>query len=862
MGVVYLARDTHLNRAVAIKVLPADKIADPERRRRFAQEARAASALNHPNIVTIYDIRSDAGTDFIVMEHVSGRTLDAAVGARPMRVERVLRYGVQIADALAKAHAAGIVHRDLKPSNILVTDADTVKVVDFGLAKLVEPDRTGDAETRSVPLTEGGMIVGTAAYMSPEQAEGRAVDGRSDIFSFGAILYEMVTGRRAFEGTSMVSVLAKIINEDPPSPSGSGHPIPMDVERAVLRCLRKDPARRFQTMADLKVALEDLAVDSGTVSAGTPRAIRTRRWVPAAVVALIAAASGGGYVAWKTLAPIRSSAGNARAVPLTALPGMVRYPSFSPDGNQLVFTWNGRQEDNADLYVQQIGAGEPLRITKDAAPDTAPVWSPDGRTVAFLRLRPDGPAELRTIAPLGGTERRIAEIQPRGFLREMTLDWCPDSTCVIVTDHSGPSPSDPGALFVVSLDSGQKRQLTTPPKDLLGDTDPAISPDGKWIVFRRDLAPYSGRLQIASLGPGLTSTGEPRPLTTILITAYGPRWISDDEIVFGAKGALWRLHVAPGSIPERLAFAGEDGIMPAVSRATAGRAARLAYIRSYRDTNIWRLDTPGPGLPATTPPVKVLASTRRDQLAQLSPDGKRVSFLSDRSGEYEVWSADLDGANAIQLTALAANPGFPRWSPDGNLIAFHSNTEEGPAGDVFVVPASGGKPRKLTSHRATDTFPSFSGDRRWVYFSTKREGEAGVWKVPADGGDAVRVTSRRGYTAIESADAQALYFVDAPSSTLPGALWRLPASGGEATRLIEKVMAVGFDVIDRGIYFFEGQASGVLKFWDFKTQRTSLVAEGLTTTSAGMSVSRDGRIILFTRLDTRVDDLMLIDNFR
>jgi serine/threonine protein kinase len=191
MGVVYRARDTQLDRTVAIKVLPADKVADPERRRRFVQEARAASALNHRHIVTIHDIRSDAGTDFIVMEHVAGQTLDAVIGGRPMRVERALRYATQIADALATAHAAGIVHRDLKPSNILVSEQDSVKVLDFGLAKLVEPDdRRGEAETRSIPLTQAGLIVGTAAYMSPEQAEGRAIDGRSDIFSLGAILYK------------------------------------------------------------------------------------------------------------------------------------------------------------------------------------------------------------------------------------------------------------------------------------------------------------------------------------------------------------------------------------------------------------------------------------------------------------------------------------------------------------------------------------------------------------------------------------------------------------------------------------------------------------------------------------------------
>jgi len=216
MGVVYRARDTHLNRVVAIKVLPADKVADPDRRQRFILEARAASALNHRHIVTVHDIRADGGIDFIVMEHVGGRPLNDVIAGRPLRVDRALRYAIQIADAVACAHEAGIVHRDLKPSNILVTDDEVIKVLDFGLAKLVDPaERSAEAQTRTTPITDAGMIVGTAAYMSPEQAEGRKVDGRSDIFSFGAIVYEMVTGRRAFEGPSIVSVLAKILNDEP-----------------------------------------------------------------------------------------------------------------------------------------------------------------------------------------------------------------------------------------------------------------------------------------------------------------------------------------------------------------------------------------------------------------------------------------------------------------------------------------------------------------------------------------------------------------------------------------------------------------------------------------------------------------------
>ena len=867
MGVVYRARDTHLNRTVAIKVLPADKVSDPERRTRFIQEARAASALNHPNIVTIHDIRSDGGIDFIVMEHVGGRPLDEVIGGRPLRVNRALRYAVQIADALARAHEAGIVHRDLKPSNVIVTDDDVIKVLDFGLAKLVDPaERSGEAQTQTRPITDAGMIVGTAAYMSPEQAEGRKVDGRSDIFSFGTIVYEMVTGRRAFEGSSMMSVLAKILNDEPTAPNAAGAAIPVDVERAIMRCLRKDPARRFQTMADLKVALEDLVVDSVSVPAPVlPSATSPRRSLAVLVVigfGLIGLI-GAGYAAWKALRVPPAAPVNSRAVPVTALPGMVRWPSFSPDGSQIAFQWNGQKQDNADVYVQQTGGVTTLRLTSDPAIDYTPMWSPDGRWIAFLREGNDRTQELRLVAPIGGPERKVANIRPRGFLREATLDWCPDSSCIIVTDNPSGSLNEADALFVISIETGEKRQLTRPAPDaILADTDPAVSPDGRWLVFRRDTAAYSGRLQIVSLGPGLTVTGEPRALTGILITAYGPRWSSNDEIVFAARGGLWRTRVAPGSTPERLSGAGEDGVTPAVWRATGGAPSRLAYVRSYRDLNVWRLDTPGQGQPATGPAAKAVASTRLDGIAQLSRDAKRIAFMSDRAGEWEVWTSDIDGGNAIKLTSLGANPGFPRWSPDGSLVAFHSNSEAEADGNVHVVPASGGRVRQLTSHATTNVFPSFSTDGKWIYFSSRRSGDATAWKIPVAGGQAVQVTTKPALLTLEAEDGKSIFFVESNGSFTAGPLWQQPLNGGAPVKLLDSVLPMSFDVVDRGIYYIESGGSYALKFLDLETRRTTMIMDNVGPTNSGLSVSRDGRIILFSRTDTRVDDLMLVDKFR
>src|ERR1039457_6295452 len=374
MGVVYKARDSRLKRFVALKVLPPEKVADPERKQRFVREARAASALNHPNIVTVYDIDQSDGIDFIAMEYVEGKTLDEVIGRKGLKLNEALKYAVQIADALARAHAVGIVHRDLKPGNVMVTAEGRVKVLDFGLAKLTEPAPVGPEDTTVTAerSTESGRVVGTASYMSPEQAEGEKVDARSDIFSFGSVLYEMLTGRRAFRRDSRTLTLAAILHQEPPAlPEGA----PSELERVVARCLRKDPARRFQTMADLRVALEELKEESESGKlAGIPATERKypRRWLwalGAAATLLLAAAA-----VWRLRKETRSG---LRAVALTSYSGVEDEPSLSPDGSKVAFQWNGEKEDNFDIYVKQIGGGgAPGGGPTGPPPARKPPWAP------------------------------------------------------------------------------------------------------------------------------------------------------------------------------------------------------------------------------------------------------------------------------------------------------------------------------------------------------------------------------------------------------------------------------------------------------------------------------------------------------
>src|SRR5271165_710737 len=461
MGEVYRAIQGSLGRQVAIKVLPPEKVADPERKQRFVQEAKAASSLNHPNIITIYDIGQAEGVDFISMECVSGKTLDRMIPRRGMRLNDALKCAVQIADALARAHSAGIVHRDLKPGNLMVNEHGLVKVLDFGLAKLTETAPAGDDEaTRTLrPTTEEGKIVGTVAYMSPEQAEGKKVDARSDIFSFGSVFYEMVTGRRAFQGETNASTMAAILRDTPRPASQLVDGLPREVEKLISRCLRKDVNQRSQHMDDIKIALQELKEesDSGVLGAAAVEKTKPRRrltWALSVAAALVMATVGVWLVRSKKEVPDTQLV----AVPLTSYPGNEGGPSFSPDGTQVAFAWNGEKQDNWDIYVKQIGVEPPYRLTTDLAADYSPAWSPDGRLIAFFRDLSPGKTAIMLIPQRGGSERILAEVN--GSLRALPYDqwlsWTPDSKWLVgptsITGHGQ-------SLSLYSTETGERQPV-------------------------------------------------------------------------------------------------------------------------------------------------------------------------------------------------------------------------------------------------------------------------------------------------------------------------------------------------------------------------------------------------------------------
>jgi Tol biopolymer transport system component/DNA-binding winged helix-turn-helix (wHTH) protein len=638
-----------------------------------------------------------------------------------------------------------------------------------------------------------------------------------------------------------------------------------DAENTVL-LFHKGPLRS-QAAVELKPELEELPAETSPAPSEVlpPRRLSLRRWAWIAAVPVLAVAV---FLAARSRR--ESPTEPLRAVPLTSLPGVVRSPSFSPDGNYVVFSWNGPKQDNPDIYVQQVGVSSPpLRLTSDPSNDYGPSWSPDGRTIAFLRRAPaGGKSDVWRIAPLGGPERKVAVIQPRlAFFRPTSLGWCPDSTCLVVTDTLG--DGQPDAVFEISVETGEKRQLTYP-QGLVMDADPAISPDGRSLVFRRDGTPFSGEFYRLSLSHQRVPEGDPVRLTSTLL-AGKPVWVPDTrEILFSARGGLWRLDAFAGGTPTRLPFVGQDGTAPVVSRSLAG-GRRLVYVRSFVDTNVWRVDTSAAGARAGAPPTAAIASTRGDTLPNLAPDSRRVVFLSDRSGDFEFWITDLDGSNAVQLTSMGILPGYAKWSPDGALIAFHGDPEGRP--DVLVVPSRGGQPQIITKGTPGGAYPSFSRDGQWIYFgSGLAKGEQRIWKMPVSGGAPVQVTNNRGSIAIESYDRD-LYYVDAADR--PGTIWRLPAAGGAPVKVVEGVVLGNFDVVQGGLYyidratreagaFFTDRPGGEtrLRYFDFATSQSTTVADNVGTVGFGLTASRDGRTVFFSRVDSSVDELIFVENFR
>jgi Tol biopolymer transport system component/tRNA A-37 threonylcarbamoyl transferase component Bud32 len=699
MGVVYRAWDMRLNRRIALKILRPDQLNDPVQRQRLVREARAASSLLHPNIVVIHDIGSERDIDFIAMEHVEGKSLDECIPAGGLPARQALAYAIQVAGALAGAHAAGLVHRDLKPSNIMITREGLVKLLDFGLARKVQ---MGAADSGT--LTLEGEIAGTPSYMSPEQIRGETVDHRSDIFSFGSVLYRMVTGRDAFDRGSAVETMNAILNSEPAGLSGDGKMAPFALESIVLHCLEKSPEDRFQSVRDICYALEASSTPvPAAVAVPAPGGWRRYGIWSAAVLASIGLGLLISYFFFAARQYHPSVDGRVFAQ-ITDDAGAELFPSLTADGKSLAYA--SKTAGNWDIYLRQVGSTESVNLTRDStADDTQPAFSPDSRQIAFRSERSGG--GIFVMAADGSGVRRVSEA---GF----NPAWSPDGRQLIYAEEGISRPEDRSGrfsqLWAVDVASGRKRLVTK--EDAV---QPQWSPNGRFVAYWAiDLDGDRDLWTIPADG------GQPIRVTRDHYLDWNPVWSADGAWLYfcsnrGGSMGIWRIPIressgeprgapepirTPATYPAHLSFSRDGRHMAYVQQVTTGRLSTVRFdperemvVSEPKDI---LASTKGASRPALSPDGKWMAfnSTEQEEhlfvvgadgsnLRQLtngdnrnrgprwSPDGKRIAFFSTRSGDWEIWTTDADGGNLRQVTNLGGqNVAWPVWSADGRRLAY------------------------------------------------------------------------------------------------------------------------------------------------------------------------------------------------
>jgi Tol biopolymer transport system component len=825
MGVVFLAEDTRLGRRIALKVLPAEMSADAGRRARFEREARAIAALNHPNIVTVYSVEEVEGMSLLTMELVEGRRLTELLARDGLTLPKLLDWSIGIAEAMVAAHRQGVVHRDLKPDNIMVTSEGRIKVLDFGLAKLRESAVEGvGAALPTASITEEGRILGTVWYMSPEQAEGKPVDQRSDIFSFGVVLYEMATGRRPFQGKTAVSTITSILRDTPPPPQQINALLPPQIGRIVRRCLAKEPERRYHSTEDLRNELRELKEDSEsgelildpTSATGTGTAAGRRLLKRPAVIAVVAllavVAAGAGWLGLRREAstrPVPSVQGQIQMSRATT-DGKVQEASISPDGRHVAYV--RREGAMFALRLRQIVSGDEVQVVAPAeAPLTSPSFSADGDYVHYIAIEPGHASGwVYRVSVLGGTPQRIVDgvagvagsrdgrwlaitggNVDESFVRIIASDgsaprdlalrkgwdhfdsvpeWSSDGRALAVVSHRF---GEPQQIVLIDSTTGQEQALAIPSLHSFGDL--------QWIPGRRALVVTGSELPITQMGAPqvweVSTEGDLQPLTHDL-SAYTDVSVTQDGSTVAAVQMVFRsgIDVAPvkdgipGAFTELFPISESRAGLRGVAWLEGDLLAHSMTLSDVEQVSVTAADSKSSRALTT-------GASHRDMA--VSRDGRTIVMVRADGDHGSLWRVDPGTGREQRLTDghFDANPAL---SADGSWVVYSSAME---TIKLLKMPVAGGTPVELMKGLARCGSIS-ADDRDALCLVLGESGEMEQMLIPLAGGAPRPVPGPPATARVVrfGPDGRSITYLAAHDGA--DELWSLPAQGGEASRLV------------------------------------------------------------------------------
>jgi len=912
MGEVYLARDTQLDRDIALKTLAAEVARDQQRLHRFLQEARAASALSHPNVAHIYEIGEVDGAHFIAMEFVEGESLDRKIGGRPIAMSELFEIAIQIADALDEAHAKGITHRDIKSANVMITSRGRVKVLDFGLAKLAAPGsdtHTSNSEMATRVKTSPGIVMGTVNYMSPEQALGRNVDARTDVFSFGVVLYEMATGQLPFTGNTVTETIDRITHSQPQAIVRLNYDVPAELEVIVKKALRKDRDERYQTIHDVLVDLKNLKRELD-ISAGLERStpppsrsleIPTQAFTSSAigvssvppapattsippphptssaeyvageikrhktmamllVVVAIVGVVAIGFGVYKFVAQRRAQnvtkpaagSANMKISRLTAN-GKTTEAAISPDGKYFVYVLQDGGKES--LWLRQVATSSNVQVVAPAEVQYGrETFSSDGNYVYYIVTEPQNPQGALYRAPvLGGLPSKI--LTSIGS----SITFSPDGSRIAFI-RSDEATTGEDVLMIANADGANERRLAGRKTDKFFDYGgPAWSPDGK--VVATGVGSYEGGFHF-TIAAYAVEDGAVKEFTSLRWSDSGRiSWLADGSamVTSGADSGsdfsqLWAV-----SYPEGVARKITNDLNANYAPTLTADSKSLLAVQGNTNANIWLA------------PSGNIGAARQITSGQLegsggvvwTPDG-RIVYTSYASGNADIWIMNSDGTGHKQLTNDPHLDSSPAVSPDGRYIVFVSQRAGFPS--LWRMDLDGSNLKQLTNN-AEDYSPQISLDGQWIVFDSWRSGRLTLWKIPVDGGTPVQIIDKFTSAPALSPDGKliACFYNEQPSA--PTRIMVLPFDGGPPLKTFDLATTVdqrslAWTPDGRAITYFD-KRSGTMNLWSQPFDGGA--AKPLTNFSAnGVSQrawSRDGKQLLLVRA-TITTDVVLIRDFR